>query len=281
MVDNYHDSLIITQNIDGIYDCMKWYLLLFFLFTTHCRGTLFSEDITEKKIVSCAIGPEIYSVHRTKKQGAKQEGTLYGFRATVEHWLPSKYYWGVDFLWAKGELKGHSEEVVLKSTMIDQNLEVRFGYTFACRIFPSVLFTPFAGVGSFCEQNNYKNPSPLKVHFKNAFGYVPLGFLFRYFFNPSLSLGCNFKARYLFQSSNKVSKDPDYGVLLQHYKENWQYRLELPCSYSFLFGCRPCSLIISPFYEYRSYGYQVNFPFDFIETKFNLYGLNIKLLSTF
>lgn len=260
---------------------MQYYLLFIFLFLCPCQGEIFSNYAAGEKLISYEIGPEIYYVDRTKKQGAKQKGTLYGFRATIEEVISSKYYWAVDFLWAKGELKGHSDESILKSTMIDQNLEVRFGYTFTCQMFPSVFFTPFLGAGYFSEQNDYKSPSPLKVHFKNTFGYIPLGFLFRYFFNPCLSAGCNFKARYLFQSSNKVSRDPDYGVLFQHYKEEWQYRLELPVSYSFFLGCQPFSLIISPFYEYRSYGYQVNFPFDFIETKFNLYGATFKLVYAF
>ena len=190
---------------------------------------------------------------------------MYGVRINMDRVKRYKYYWGADFLWAKGTLHGNGTGSRLKSTLTDENIEARFGYTFGAKRWRCASITPFVGLGYFIEKNHYEHPSPLKVHFKNTFGYVPVGFLSQVFIFPNLSVGCNFKVRFLFDAINKVSNDPDYKSFYQNYEQKLQYRVEIPIDYFFTYLDKPFGISLAPFYEYRSYGHSVNFPFDFPE----------------
>lgn len=226
------------------------------------------------------IGPEIYHVKRLKEGGAEQNGTLYGVRLGYDHVGYFNLYWGVDALWARGTLEGHVRDEKLKSQFTDRNAEARLGYTFAFR-WRCASFTPYFGVGRFWETNNYQDPSPLKVHFKNRFSYVPVGFLSEIFVTPTLSVGLNFKVRIIFEGEQTVTHDPKFDKLIQHYDEKLQYRVELPITYFYCWGCHPLAVSLVPFFDYRHYGHRANFPFDFLDTKLKLYGATLKLLYLF
>ncbi len=232
------------------------------------------------------LGPEIYHIHRVKEGGSKQQGTLYGIRIGYDHLRRYKLYWGMDALWAQGTLKGtrkketpHGEILTdyLKSIFTDINLEGRAGYTFQSKYWRCASFTPYTGLGYFCENNCYKHPSPLQVHFKNRFCYVPFGFLSQIFITPCWSVGLNYKVRYILEATQKVEHDPEFGKLTQHYKEKLQYRIEIPFSYFFCWKDYPFGASLVPFFEYRSYGHRANFPFDFLEVKLKIYGATLKL----
>lgn len=226
-------------------------------------------------------GPEIYEMRRSKEGGTRQSGTLYGFRIGYDHIHRYKFYWGIDALWAKGFLEGKTEEHRVKSLFTDMNLEARLGYTFQSKGWRCASFTPYTGGGYFWENNDYQNPSPLTVHFKNRFSYIPLGFLSQIFIYPNWSLGMNLKLRYLLEGQQHVTHDPEHSRLIQHYEEHFQYRIELPITYFFCWKKYALALGLIPFYEYRPYGHRANFPFDFLETKLKLYGTTLKCLYLF
>jgi hypothetical protein len=227
------------------------------------------------------VGPEIYYVKRTKEGGAVQTGTLYGVRIGYDHVRRYKFYWGCDVLWARGILDGHVADDKLKSEFTDTNIEARLGYTFQSKCWRCASFTPFVGGGYFWEYNNFVNPTPLKLHFKNIFSYVPVGFLSQIFLMPTLSVGLNFKARVILEGKQNVSHDPKFNKSTQHYIENLQYRLELPIIYFFCWKSNPLGVSLVPFFEYRHYGHRANFPFDFLETKLKFYGATLKLMYLF
>jgi hypothetical protein len=227
------------------------------------------------------VGPEIYYMHRTKEGGAYQSGILYGVRCGYDHIHRYKFYWGVDALWAQGTLKGENQENDLKSKFTDINVEARVGYTFQSKCWHCASFTPYTGGGYFWENNYYQHPSPLPVHFKNRFSYIPIGFLSQIFITPNWSIGVNFKVRYLLEAKQYVTHDPDHEKITQSYEERLQYRAEMPVNYFFCWGKHSLAISLVPFYEYRPYGHRANFPFDFLETKLKLYGATFKLLYLF
>jgi hypothetical protein len=227
-------------------------------------------------------GPEIYYIKRTREGGANQNGYLYGARLGYDYIRRYAFYIGFDGLYAQGFLKGCSGEGDrIKSELTDANIEGRIGYTFQSKACHYFSFTPFVGIGYFWEFNDYQHPSPIQAYFKNTFYYVPVGFLSRVFFNPQLSVGLNFKARILVDGKVKVTHDEEAENSTQRYKEDWQYRIDVPLTYYFCWLNQDVAVSLVPFYEYRHYGHRVNFPFDFLDTKFRIYGGTLKLFYLF
>lgn len=261
---------------------MKWVCNFLIYTSLGIASSLFAQTGCRSYTDAVFVGPEIYYVDRTREGGAQQDGVLYGVRAGYDHMRRYKFYWGVEGLWAKGVLRGkHAEHGPLHSDFMDANVEGRLGYTLQSKCWRCASVVPFVGLGYFWENNHYKHPSPLQLHFDNTFAYVPVGFLSQVFMTPTFSIGLNFKARILFNGKQKVSHDPENDSSTLRYGEKLQYRVELPLSYFFCW--KDCRLAISldPFYEYRHYGHSANFPFDFLETKLNLYGATLKLFYLF
>lgn len=227
------------------------------------------------------VGPEIYYVSRSKEGGARQNGTLYGVRLGFDHVRRCKLYWGLDALWAKGSLEGQAKEDQIKSMLTDINVEARLGYTFQRKSWRCASFTPYLGLGYFWENNFFEHPSPLPIHFKNRFSYIPLGFLSQIFITSHVSIGANFKLRFLIESSVEASHDPEHDNTTQNYDDQLQYRVELPITYFSCWSRHSLAVSFVPFYEYRPYGHKANYPFDFLETKLNLYGATVKFLYLF
>lgn len=227
------------------------------------------------------IGPEIYRVYRDKEGGSSQDGNLYGFRLGYDRIKRFHYYLGADFLYASGDLCGKTGNHTIKSTLHDINVEGRFGYTLESKWGWQPSLTPFVGGGYFWESNNYKHPSPLKIHFHNHFSYATAGFLSRLRLLSNMTIGLNFKIRYIIDGKIRITNDPDEDDRDQHYDERLQYRVELPLTYYLAYCSHDWALSIVPFYEYRPYGHRANFPFDFLETKFKLYGATFKFMYLF
>lgn len=249
-----------------------------------CACLLSANEWVKTTSLNPYLGPEIYYVKRLKEGGSSQAGTLYGARIGYDRVKRYKFYWGIDGLWAQGTLEGKRKREVsdgivkdhYKSILTDINAEARLGYTFQSKNWRCASFTPYSGLGYFWEKNCYKHPSPLQVHFKNTFSYIPVGFLSEIFITPSWSTGFNFKLRYLIEAEQKVEHDPDFGTLTQHYEEKLQYRAELPVTYYNCWERHSLAVSLVPFYEYRPYGHRANFPFDFLELKLKLYGATLK-----
>jgi hypothetical protein len=227
------------------------------------------------------IGPEIYRVNREKEGGSSQDGVLYGFRLGYDRIQRFRYYLGADFLYARGDLDGKTGGHKIKSMLTDMNAEGRFGYTIESKWGWEPSITPFIGGGYFWESNHYKHPSPLKIHFNNDFSYATAGFLSRLRVLSNMTIGLNFKVRYIIDGKIKISHDPQHDDHNQHYEEKLQYRVELPFMHYLSFCSYDIALSVVPFYEYRPYGHRANFPFDFLETKFKLYGATFKFMYLF
>lgn len=243
--------------------------------------SLFAQQWIKTYAFEPYIGPEIYYLQRTKEGGAKQSGPLGGMRIGYDYIRRYKLYWGAEALWARGVLEGKAEYHRLKSVFTDINVEARGGYTFQSKCWRCASFTPYIGYGYFWENNDYQHPSPLTIHFKNRFSYIPIGFLSQIFMTPRWSIGLNFKVRFLLEGKQFVSNDPEHDNQVQHYEEKLQYRVELPTTYFFCWSSHRLAVSLVPFYEYRLYGHRANFPFDFLETRLNLYGATLKLLYLF
>jgi hypothetical protein len=239
--------------------------------------TSFSEKLT--KGLQLYVGPEIYHVHRTREGGAKQDGMLYGIRAGYDRIKRYKIYYGFDALYASGILdgKGGSGQC-LESKFSDALVEGRLGYTLKskCRYKPS--FTPYVGVGYFIEKNNFTHPKETPIHFRTSFLFAAVGFLSQITITDKFDIGFNFKARFPYDATCRVSHDPNEDNSKQVINEKFQYRAELPLTYKF-FDCDDhLRLSFVPFYEFRQYGHHPNFPADFLETKLNIYGLQLKIM---
>lgn len=224
------------------------------------------------------IGPEAYYVKRTREGGAKQNGYLAGIRAGYDYLRGYAFYVGLEGVYATGRLKGEfGEGEKLRSHLTDANVEGRLGYTFESQSCYQASLTPFAGIGYFWEINKYGKPAYLPIHFENTFYYVPIGFLSRVFITPEISVGLNFKARFLIDGKIKASHDPEWeGSFIMRYEDKVQYRIDLPFTYYWLNQHVAISLV--PFYEYRHYGYRINFPQNFLDTQFRLYGADLRFL---
>lgn len=225
------------------------------------------------------IGPELYYVNRTREGGTKQTGGVYGVRLGYERVKRYKIYWAVTGLYARGIIEGKSGVgTKIKSRFIDASIEGRLGYTLEQKCGWQCSFTPYVGYGYAIEENNFIHPSPLRLHFRTRFSYIPVGFLSRISPYPQFDVGLNFEAKFMFNASNKVTHDPEFGSNSMLIKERVHYRVELPLTYRYM-TCIWFRII--PFYEYRTYGHQPNFPFDFLETKLQIYGGTLEILYAF
>lgn len=228
------------------------------------------------------FGPEVYHAHRNKKGGSTQDGWLYGARGGFDYIKRYCFYIGSEVAWARGALRGkYGEDGRLKSHLTDAMVEGRFGYTFQRKHGRKAAITPYFSGGYFSERNNYVHPSPLTIHFHTYFPYVGTGFLSRIDLTPNLEFGINAKFKFPLDPQSQVSHDPEVDDHKLGIEERFQYRIELPLKYQF---CR-CNEIyifsLSPFYEYRLYGQQLGYPYDFLETTFNIYGITAEIFYQF
>lgn len=257
---------------------MKYYALLAFLLII--SSSAFGE--CRQLINRLAIGPEAYWVNRTREGGTKQTGTLWGGRITYERIKRYGWYIGGDALYATGKLEGKSNSGdKIRSILTDTNFEGRFGYTLQRKSDSGFFFTPFVGLGYFRERNNFCHPTPLHIHFCNKFSYIAFGFLSHVYVRENIGIGLNLKMRYPYQHKIVATNDPEFEKLTLHYQENLQYRVELPMTWDTCVYDRLWEVSFAPFYEYRNYGRLAGFPFDFLRTKFQIYGANLQIILLF
>jgi len=221
-------------------------------------------------------GPEEYHVKRTKKGGTIQNGYLFGVRAGYDRLKRYGWYIGAEAAYAGGVLKGHTGgDAKLKSRYYEGSVEGRAGYTFQQKEGFQCALTPFIGGGYSVERNNFKDPSPLPIHFRTHYGFVSAGFLSSVRWNDRWTTGINFKARLPMEPRCAVSHDPDNEPVTQNIRERVQYRVELPitcalsCDWEWSVG-------LVPFYDYKPYGSHPNFPFDFIKTRYSCWGATLE-----
>ncbi|MEI8365568.1 MAG: hypothetical protein WCF65_04035 [Parachlamydiaceae bacterium] len=260
---------------------LRLFLCIFLIKTTPAFA-----DCVDTTQAFCApnflsIGPEIYRICRAKHGGTKQQGNAVGVRITFDHIKRYKIYYGVQAFYGSGILKGHSGGGdKIRSRLTDAQLEASLGYTFQTKCFPYVALTPYVGGGYFREINNFTTSS-IPVKFTTQFPFAAFGFLSNISITPCLTVGVNARIRFPWEAHCKVTDDPEFDDVTQQIGNELQYRIEAPLTYvgDMLWNCFEVALI--PFFERRLYGSRENYPFDFFETQFNIYGLNARLIFRF
>lgn len=149
------------------------------------------------------------------------------------------------------------------------------------KCYPYAAITPYVGYGYFSEVNKFVHPSPLPIKFTTEYNYFAYGFLSSVYINSWLTVGLNARFRAPWQPRCKVSDDPDFDNLRQRIGECFQYRIEVPLTYTGHLICNWLEVAIVPFYEQRFYGKRENFPFDFLKTNYNIYGANLQFIFRF
>lgn len=222
------------------------------------------------------LGPEVYHLTRTKEGGTKQKGYLYGLRGGYDRIKRYRLYWGIEGYFAKGQIRGKSgSDAKLVSDILDSEIEGRFGYTFHRKTCFQASFTPFIGYGYFYQTNHFKHPSPLHLHFRDTFQYLVGGFISKFYINPCWNVGITFKAKYSIDGKSKITHDPDFDDMTIQMSDKMQYSVDFPINGVFCWCNRMLDLSLVPFYQFRHYGGRENFPFDFIDTKFRIYGVRL------
>ena len=255
----------------------------FFLCLLLCWPCLFHSSNLHSFCVDSKflLGPEIYHVHRVKKGCGSQDGTALGFRGSIEANFERHGFLATNFLVSSAHLSGKNSDSALQSKFINNYLEIVAGYNFFFNCFACEFkLTPFFGYGSMWENNSFKQKKPIRISFRNQLIYFPLGFHFVYKINDRYSTGVTALLRYIWDGAVQV-KDPFYKKLVQRYEEHPQYRLEAFLNFCIELCKKNVDLSSSIFYEYRHYGSAINFPFDFIDTKFEFWGINLKLAIPF
>ena len=226
------------------------------------------------------LGTDVYYVDRTKVGGTKQTGVLGGIKVGYDYIKRYKFYYGIEGLYAGGKLTGKSSQGNrLKSNYTDAYAEGRFGYTIQQKCGWRCALIPFVGGGYYLEKNNYVRPSPIPIHSKISYAYFTGGFLSQVSPLDNLDVQLNFKVRYMWDPQNCVSNDPEADSCKMLVKnQRLQYRVDLP----FIYHYNSCVLLsFGPFYDYRHYGGQDSYPYNFIETTVRNYGATLKCIFNF
>lgn len=248
---------------------------LFILFTVilmqaHCEPHQFS------------VEPMAYHVKREKLGGAWQKGILYGIEGRYERLCNWGIYLAIDGYYAQGKIKGKSGGgSSLVSDLSDSEVQGKIGYTLAfgkgCWC-PSI--TPFIGYGYFSSRNNFRDPSPLPIHFHNTFDFGSAGVMVTVPIKSCLSLGVTFTAKWMIEGKSKTTNDPFFEDATLMMESKTQYEVDIPLYYTH--ESYPClQWGVAFIYIQRNYGGRENFPFDFITTKYNNYGGKLSLIWSF
>lgn len=231
-----------------------------------------------------SAGPEIYFMQRSTKAGSKQHGFLFGGYASYDRIRRSALYWGVEGRYAYGLLKGHtSDSAPLKSHKMDSQIEGRLGYTLVKGPNRCLWVTPYLGGGYFNGTNSFVNPSPMEYKMRVYFPYIALGFLSKIEIGRRFSVGLDFKAKYSVGARSKITgdDDPDVDHAKFYVEDEFMYELDLPFTSNWCWCGKNFAVSFVPFYNFRHYGGHENYPFDFIDTKYQIYGLRFLLRCSF
>ncbi|MCH9628087.1 MAG: hypothetical protein S4CHLAM2_17390 [Chlamydiales bacterium] len=225
------------------------------------------------------VGEESYYFWRARDGGTKQEGRIDGVRVGFDRLKRYGWYLGADYLYAAGPLTGKTGRgSSLNSELTDEIFEARFGYTLQKDTCDRPFITPFIGWGCFKETNRFYPPSNLTCKFTDTFNFIAVGFLSGVNLTPLLSMGINFKVRFMQDAQSKVTEDPLFDDVTLQIEDETAYRLEIPFTYT------PCHAFlglggqVAPFYEFRHFGGREGYPFNFRDTKFHLLGMRLSLV---
>lgn len=219
-------------------------------------------------------GPEIYHATRTRQGGTKQKGTLLGVAIGYERIQRCRFYYGVDGYLAQGQMNGHNGfDDYITSNLTDTQVEGRFGYTWQLKHGCRALLIPFIGYGYFHENNDFNDPSPLPVTYHDSFQYFLTGFITGATLSTRFDIFTSLKAKYSIDGHSRVTNDPDdLEPITLRMESAWQWRVDFGTVYRLFKNSKRLYLVLAPFYEFRHYGGRISYPYDFKDTKFNIWG---------
>jgi hypothetical protein len=227
------------------------------------------------------LGPDVpIHMDRTRASGSRQHGYLYGAEGGYERSKRFGFYWGARGYYAKGNLHGRDPRGnKIESRQTEGELEGRFGYTLGWRCFLEPSITPFIAYGYLRDINDFAPPSPMAICSRCSFQYPAVGFLSS-ISCAGVSIGFMGKLIYLTSGKCRVSEDPKYDDVTIQVNDELSYRLELPVSYAFCNWHHSFRMSAVPFWWYRHYGGREGWPFDYVDTRIQIWGLRL-MLSTF
>lgn len=251
------------------------------LFVTFFLVILATAEILQAEPHRLSIEPMVYHTKRTRDGGTWQKGILYGIQAKYERLCPWGFYWSVDGHYASGTLHGENlGGLKLKSELSDSEIHGRLGFTIALGPKNCFSLTAFGGYGYFSSWNKFKEPSTLPIHFHNTFDFGSAGLMLQWRISKCWEIGLNYTLKWMIEGKCQTSNDPDFEDSTLYMTNRLQYEIEVPVWYRL-----PCKidsyLGLIPFFKHRAYGGQENFPFDFRETEFQIYGLQFAFLWNF
>lgn len=220
------------------------------------------------------VGPDWKHVKRKNAFNTKQHGSMVGLRFGYERWKRYGWYVGGEGYFGKGTLSGHSGGgTSLRSRFLQEVYEGRFGYTFQMKEGWQWSCTPFVGGGWLKEKNNFTSPSPLHAHFNTRYGFASFGGIFSCY--PCYNVQCrlNLEARYPLSPKCFVSHDEEHDPVKQRIEERMHYIVEMPV----VWRLSSVALSAAPFYQSILYGSHPNYPFNYIKTHFEYWGIYLNL----
>lgn len=229
-----------------------------------------------------SIGPDVYHLKREREGGTHQDGWLGGVRFDYERLKDNGIYVAADVRFAAGSLNGESSRgATLESTVKEFEVEGDLGWTLGFCLGKPMMVTPYIGYGYFWSSNDFHSPSPFTAQFRDTYGYAAVGLVAAVEIYPCLTLGANFKARWMSDAKQKISGGPTGGDVVFKIGERWLYGIDLPISYHFE-ACGRCWLAsVVPYWQQRDYGGTESVAGDFIETHYVLYGARLMLGISF
>ncbi|MCB1149152.1 MAG: hypothetical protein KDK48_03225, partial [Chlamydiia bacterium] len=248
--------------------------LKFFFLSSAISTTLLGFTSPIPGPLDIRIGPESYHLTRIRAGGTEQRGLLGGVSGTVERRKRNGIYAAADGYYASGILRGHTRvNKDLDSRYHEAAIEGRAGFTIHSCYARRFDATPYLGYGYFTAKNALRPPSPIAVVFHDDYEYLAAGCLTRIVLNEHFSLGVNFTSQFSFGGKSRVTDDPILPDQELKMGEVMQFEGELPVRYV---GCCmgwPITSTLGFFYRYRWYQGRENFPYDFFETRFHIYGV--------
>ncbi len=218
------------------------------------------------------VGPEIYHTKRIRHGGTHQKGYLYGTTLQYEHLSKYGLYLSAQGRLAYGKLSGFSGKGHrISSHQLDSELEGSLGGSYS---FNKFTLASFGGGGYYYGINKYGHPTPIPLKFHDTFSFLTLGSLIQW--NPSgeFSMTLTHKVRFMVKGQSKIMNDPNYDTQTLPMNEQRHYEISLSQDFKLPLKRGLYGFSFTSFYRYRHYGGRANFPFDFIDTKFIIYGIN-------
>lgn len=220
-----------------------------------------------------SLGPQVYELVRKRDGGSHQKGWLGGVQLFYQRLPTNGFYLDAELNYGTGLLKGHSSGTSsLKSTMTEFSAIGRLGWTLSFCCLRSFSFSPYAGYGWFRGRNDFQRPSPLVLRFDDRYGFPLAGALLSVQWTEAWNSALRFEGRWMADASEKVSGDVAADRRLKM-GDDWHYNCELFLNYDFSWRERCWRASLVPFYTLRHYGGWESYPFDFIKTRYTLYGV--------